>query len=541
MSNQSKASFLERILRIPIHPIVISSFPIFYLARVNLSQIEASTVIRPLIVSILLTVLLVGILFILFRSLDKAALLTSVVSALFFSYGHFYNILKGIDVLGFTIGRHRYLLPVWTLLLIFSIWVIFKKLKTFDWINTLINTTSIIVFGLSLSLFLAGVVNNSRQSTNALVNELSLPPDPPDIYYIVVDSYSRADNLKQYYDYDNSYFMDFLQEQGFYIGTESQANYLKTALSVSSSLNMDWAQNIDPNWVQGTEANPREWIIDNQVRRNLENLGYSIVNLASGWRYTEWVNADYFLTPDMDKLDELFKGGYFTPFEGLLIQSTLLKALIDLEALQGTSATQFIQSRMQAGISFQREIILAEFDNLSFAAQIPGPKFVFAHIISPHTPYFFGPNGETRIPEGSLNLFEDEDKPVEEREALYLDQLTYVNSRLMEAITFILENNQGPTIIVLQSDHGHNVFASDSENAYLEGIRDRAGILNAYYLPSSCQERLYPSISPVNTFRVIFDCVYGGDFDLIEDITWHGDHGYQPIEEIIPEFYDSTQ
>jgi hypothetical protein len=262
------------------------------------------------------------------------------------------------------------------------------------------------------------------------------------------------------------------------------------------------------------------------------------VNLPSGWNYTEWLNADYVLTPDMGAIDQLLQGGFFTPFEGLILESTIIKALMDFEILREASVGRFFEQRMQASVTIHRQTVLAQFDNLSFSTRIPGPKFIFAHILSPHAPFVFGPDGEARVSEGSLNLFEDANLSIEEREMLYLDQLTYVNSRLKEAINAILTQNTRPTIIILQADHGHGYFSGDRENLSSEAILARAGILNAYYVPQTCQDDLYPSITPVNSSRIIFNCLFNGNFQLMEDTTWYGDQGYLPNDEVSPDLYE---
>ena len=42
-------------------------------------------------------------------------------------------------------------------------------------------------------------------------------------------------------------------------------------------------------------------------------------------------------------------------------------------------------------------------------------------------------------------------------------------------------------------------------------------ILNAYYFSDQKYDKLYPEITPVNTFRVIFDQYFGADLPLLED------------------------
>ena len=58
----------------------------------------------------------------------------------------------------------------------------------------------------------------------------------------------------------------------------------------------------------------------------------------------------------------------------------------------------------------------------------------------------------------------------------------------------------------------------------LEGtdIKERYSIFNVYHLPPAPENagsavELYPSISPVNSFRVIFNRYFGTDYPLLED------------------------
>jgi len=61
----------------------------------------------------------------------------------------------------------------------------------------------------------------------------------------------------------------------------------------------------------------------------------------------------------------------------------------------------------------------------------------------------------------------------------------------------------------LQGDHG----------PWLQPKEKRFWILNAYYLPGHNDE-LYSTISPVNTFRLIFDAYFGGKYDILPNISY---------------------
>jgi hypothetical protein len=78
----------------------------------------------------------------------------------------------------------------------------------------------------------------------------------------------------------------------------------------------------------------------------------------------------------------------------------------------------------------------------------------------------------------------------------------------------ILANSSRPPIIIIQGDHGpgaHLVWSSvDKSN-----VPERMAILNAYYFPDGDYKGLYPSISPVNSFRVVLNKYFGTNMGLL--------------------------
>jgi hypothetical protein len=105
----------------------------------------------------------------------------------------------------------------------------------------------------------------------------------------------------------------------------------------------------------------------------------------------------------------------------------------------------------------------------------------------------------------------------------YADQVKFVNRELEKTIDAILSKSSPPPIIILQGDHGPGgflIWSSPTKTCLWE----RTSILNAIYLPAGGEEKLYPAISPVNTFRVILNTYFAADLELLPDETYFTSH-----------------
>ena len=146
------------------------------------------------------------------------------------------------------------------------------------------------------------------------------------------------------------------------------------------------------------------------------------------------------------------------------------------------------------------------------------PTFTFSHILIPHVPYVFGADGTILTDPGYYSG--DMAGPVNEEylQKGYTGEIAFLNSRLVTILAEILDQSDTPPIIVLMGDHG---------------VRDanRAKNFFAVYLPDGAEKVLYPSITPVNIFRIIFDQYFGTSYGLLPDITYTDDGQVIPVPE----------
>jgi hypothetical protein len=157
---------------------------------------------------------------------------------------------------------------------------------------------------------------------------------------------------------------------------------------------------------------------------------------------------------------------------------------------------------------------LYQLDKLESVAQLPGKKFVYAHLMVTHVPFVFTPTGDMRA-------------DTTESKAAYGDQIQYINTRILPIIKNVLAQSKTPPIIIVQGDHGYGLNGDRREDAFK--------ILNAYYLPNGGTEKLYDSITPVNTFRLIFNTYFGQNNAFLDDQSIWINPGFLPAgDEIIP-------
>jgi hypothetical protein len=329
----------------------------------------------------------------------------------------------------------------------------------------------------------------------SIANELKPPAkaDLPDIYYVSLESYSREDALLSEYNYDNSAFEDFLKSKGFVIEDCARSNFPKTALSLTTTLNLNYLQSFSQDlFKRGRPYNDtfNKFIEYSKVRLTLKDLGYKIISFKTGWNMIELPDADVFydVPPAYQEKYLLYPG--INSFEDMLINTTMLSAFPrQLEA---------VSSRLNRNIWTSKfEVTSIQFDSLMQAAALPGPKFVFIHLVAMHSPFVINRRGDYYI---------YDENNIEGIDAGYTAALDYTNLRLKSIVNKILSLPGPKPIIILLGDHGSK--------------ETRLQIMNALYLPGNGAAQFYPKISSVNTFRLIFDQYFGGNLPLLPDVSY---------------------
>ena len=161
------------------------------------------------------------------------------------------------------------------------------------------------------------------------------------------------------------------------------------------------------------------------------------------------------------------------------------------------------------------------------------PKFVYAHVLLPHVPFYLNDLGkyekkvDGRNP--SLSGIKDlvDNNPYNntmgsfEADSLlkidYVNHTKYTNKKCLEAISSILKYNKRPPIIILMSDHGSRMLTNPIPNS--EAVKERYDNFCAIYYPDKDYSKLYDSITPINVMRQVLNKSIDTKYANLKDVS----------------------
>jgi hypothetical protein len=490
----------------------VAVFPIFFAYFHNLGEVSPGEIVAPMAISLAGAFLFWFLLSLALKDKGKAGVVVSFGLLLFFSYGHLYSTIEGLEwnLFGGIMGVHQFLIPACGLLFVLVLYLSLRSRWDFQKLTRLLNATA-------LSLFLVALIDISwhklKEPTawanihhqQVAISDLASQPKSsglPDIYYILLDGYARADVLEEMYGFDNNEFVDYLSQKGFYVAGKSSSNYCQTVLALASTLNCEYINDrIGRMYVNSRNRSlVRNLIRNSSVVKFLKQQGYLFAAFSSGYSYTEMDKADIYINSK----------GTLSEFQNLLVNSTPLPVLLD----QIPGGSQF---------DLHRERLLGIFEHLPEMTEIVPPVFVFAHILAPHPPFVFGEHGEPVCREGCFSLEDGSHYSKygddEEYQRKYINQLAFINTKIKEVVDQLVSDSLHQPIIIIQADHGPG-SQLDWKDIDKTNLEERMSILSAYYLPGDSQKELYQDITPVNTFRVIFNEYFDAGYELLEDESY---------------------
>ena len=490
-------------------PFLLSVQPVLHLFSINVSELNFSEILRPLLVSLLFGCIVLSIAYLFLRDWHRAGLAVSLFLFLFFLFGDVAVWSSKTLTLGPARANLVTLLLV-TVIMTVWIWLVRNRIKDIASANLYFNLLAALLFlssGVRMGNYLRenGLFFSTSPSVKAAI--IQSKDTRPDIYYIILDAYGRQDILETFYEFDNSRFVNELTARGFYVAEQSSSNYIQTMLSLSSSFNLDYLQTLKAD---GTRIENRADLVrlvdNNKVRSLLAQNDYQLISFRNEYKATI-PSAEIYYDDSQSAI------AYpVTAFESILVDHSLARVLSHIPA--------FNRALIEMPYDTHRRYILSTFAKLREVPALEGNYFVYAHIIAPHPPFVFDERGHVVTHDEPFTLHDANyyirDHSQKNYIAGYRRQIQYINTLVLETVDAILSQSTTPPIIIIQGDHGpgaHLHWGSLEKTIPAE----RFGILNAYYFPDGDYSRLYPSISPVNSFRVLFNQFLGTDYALLPD------------------------
>lgn len=295
----------------------------------------------------------------------------------------------------------------------------------------------------------------------------------PNIYFVILDGYTGFNNLQKHWNFDNGELKKFLIDNGFFVAENGRTIYNVTNYSMASTFNMTELNFEMSNlYSKSSYLSLANLIKNNLVVKSFYDLGYDFINLS----FFDILDKKKFY-PDI----------YFLKKGNIYQARTIYGHLYEI---------------YNENYADMANINLDIFNRLKTmqSTQNEKPKFIYAHIMMPHPPYYFDAEGN----ETDFRYANDT-----KNKHNYLEQLKYTNKLLMETLNTILYSSENPPIIVVQGDHGFRAFENEDKNEI------EFSVLNCYYFPHKDYSSLTDSSKTINTFRVIFNKYFNQKLELL--------------------------
>jgi hypothetical protein len=370
-----------------------------------------------------------------------------------------------------------------------------------------LNLAAGLVLGVNMYVFVPAMADRQpwRSAADGLIDAVATNAGPVapdarrDIYYVILDAFGRPDILEQHYGLDLDAFVKALESRGFGVPARSQSNYAQTFLSIGSSLNLSYLDRLANVMRESGDRRALHYLIQNNALMKLaRRAGYRVVAVSSDYSATDRMDAADYCHCEQFGLHEVEAAAInMTPFRALPL------------------------SRWTYGA--HRRKVEESFRHLREAASQNGPKLVFAHVLSPHPPFVFGPGG-TPVPnptqifslaDGSEN-FGSHGEYAEG----YRHQTAHVAGQVLAAVDAILARPGPRPVMVIHGDHGPR-SSSDPQDTNGDKWRERLAIFSAYYFPPSGAPPAVPDdISPVNGLRLVANRYLGTSLPQLPDTSF---------------------
>ncbi len=337
-----------------------------------------------------------------------------------------------------------------------------------------------------------------------------------DVYLILLDGYPRADALHAIYGLDNSPFLNELARRGLTVSGASGGNYLFTQHTFASMLNFRHI----PELVRELGASElplpdamRLAVSHNEAFGRMRDLGYEVVTVSAGYE-----------SVGLGSADRVIDTGQLSEFERHLLRRT---HLIDVLAL---TAPDWLPDQLRDRVH----------DTLRSVQRIASeesvrPRFVLAHIPSPHSPNLFRADGSPQDVKDLRTFHADSPQATgwseEEFAHQVREQVTYLNSLVLGMLDELMEATSGEAVIVLMSDHGLRMTTTFG-NPDDPNLWERYATLFAAYTPDH-DDLFGDRVTNINVLPILLNAYASAELDCLPDHAYaNGTGGFLDLHRV---------
>ena len=247
----------------------------------------------------------------------------------------------------------------------------------------------------------------------------------PDIFLVVLDAYAGRQALATQFGETKGELISHLESKGFQVPEAAWSSQASTDLSLPTIIDMGYP--VDTSLINDATRRDLYSIIggENNTVSILEANGYATTMIESGWVGSDCGDAFDVCIPS-HWLDEVMFDVTWNSLVNPLVMETFGHAFTANAVATMDSVVRMIEDEVEE------------------------PRFVFAHVLAPHPPFFFDESCRLTVDESRIrwSISPGQVDPV--RDALFLQQTTCVDSFL----TRLADAADGDDVVIVVGDHG---------------------------------------------------------------------------------------
>lgn len=346
----------------------------------------------------------------------------------------------------------------------------------------------------NLAMAVPVLLSQRNSGTVTVTDEVPvLRGEKRNVYFLLFDEYGGDENLRHYYDYDNSEFWTALEEMGFAVShTSKNTESCWTDTLIPNLMNLDYVADDSM-----TELQRRSFLEQPLLYRLFAGNGYRI----------QLINHRDFLSSE--GVEELTAGQAEDSISEYLLNRSIFAKIEPLRFRIAKQLWRNYRDQYQEPIENCFDCLAACADTALASGR---PTLTVSYIQCPHSPFLYQKDGTLVETIARWNWKDG---------GYYTEQLTWLNGILLDSLSRIREKDP-EAVILLLSDHGarkpmHMVeqyggprFDAEAETPYMQNI------LCCAFTPEEMVE--VEGETGINAIRLVLNAAFDAGFERVPPI-----------------------